>query len=172
MNPNALSMSASFVFSVSHGLGAIFPDFVWRVCWIFKTLVILYSHCPLLPPPPKKSKIFYCEKKTHKFVTFFQERLFKQEWRKCEMTEECEQLFGVERTRCVRICLAPLCHEDLYAHDEVWHYFKKKMFDWIIDQCKNGKNYGFNIKTVFLCKNGSIFWIAISHKVFAQILKL
>ncbi|XP_072051672.1 uncharacterized protein [Amphiura filiformis] len=49
----------------------------------------------------------------------FLERFFKQEWRKCELTRECEQMFGVERTRCIRICLAPICHDEIYSYDEL-----------------------------------------------------
>lgn len=35
------------------------------------------------------------------------------------MKEECQNLYGLEQTKCVRVCMSIPCYEELYAHDEV-----------------------------------------------------
>ena len=36
---------------------------------------------------------------------------------RCEMSSECQGIFGVEHTKCVRICISETCYSELYGED-------------------------------------------------------
>ena len=57
----------------------------------------------------------------HLFLLFqyFQEKLFKGDWKKCERQGNCDGRFGVEKTKCIRQCMAPSCYDEIYGYDEV-----------------------------------------------------
>lgn len=47
------------------------------------------------------------------------EKKFKSARKICLDTEDCRSLHGLEQTKCWRLCMAPSCYEDIYAHDEL-----------------------------------------------------
>lgn len=36
---------------------------------------------------------------------------------RCEMSAECQGIFGVDHTRCVRMCISETCYNELYGDD-------------------------------------------------------
>ena len=36
---------------------------------------------------------------------------------RCEMSSECQGIFGVDHTKCVRICISETCYNELYGED-------------------------------------------------------
>ncbi|XP_022101650.1 uncharacterized protein LOC110985147 [Acanthaster planci] len=47
------------------------------------------------------------------------ERQYKINLRQCEQNAECSQVQGLDLIRCGRMCIAPDCYQELYAHDEL-----------------------------------------------------
>lgn len=38
---------------------------------------------------------------------------------RCEMTAECQGKYGVEHTKCVRMCISDQCYKELYGDDSL-----------------------------------------------------
>lgn len=53
------------------------------------------------------------------FCCTLQDRRLKNVIRDCENSQNCQGLFGLEHTKCARLCMSETCYQEIYAHDEV-----------------------------------------------------
>ncbi|XP_076434711.1 uncharacterized protein LOC143274699 [Babylonia areolata] len=45
------------------------------------------------------------------------DKKYRNAKQRCEMSSECHGLWGVDHTKCVRICISETCYNELYGDD-------------------------------------------------------
>lgn len=45
------------------------------------------------------------------------DKKYRNARQRCEMSLECQNLYGVENTKCVRMCISETCYNELYGDD-------------------------------------------------------
>ncbi|XP_059146707.1 uncharacterized protein LOC131934651 [Physella acuta] len=47
------------------------------------------------------------------------DKRYKSARQRCEMGAECQGLWGVKHTNCIRMCMSDFCYRELYGEDEL-----------------------------------------------------
>ncbi|KAH9490197.1 hypothetical protein Btru_049406 [Bulinus truncatus] len=47
------------------------------------------------------------------------DKRYKSARQRCEMEAECQGLWGVKHTKCIRMCMSEFCYNELYGEDEL-----------------------------------------------------
>lgn len=81
----------------------------WQV-YLFFLILVLDITLTLAGPPQYTFKHYTYRKKRD-------DKKYRNAKQRCEIASECQGLFGVEYTKCVRMCVSEICYNELYGED-------------------------------------------------------
>ncbi|KAK7506027.1 hypothetical protein BaRGS_00002749 [Batillaria attramentaria] len=80
------------------------------VIWLALFIMILDAVLVFAGPPQYNYKHYTYRKKRD-------DKKYRNARQRCDMTSECQGIYGVEHTKCVRMCISEICYNELYGDD-------------------------------------------------------
>ena len=83
----------------------------WSSVWFALALLLLME---ILSPVDARAEFQF---KRYTYRKKRDDKKFRTAKQRCEMASECQGIFGVDHTKCVRMCISETCYNELYAFD-------------------------------------------------------
>ncbi|XP_041357907.1 uncharacterized protein LOC121374867 [Gigantopelta aegis] len=82
------------------------------VSWCFLVLLLLDIGCQV-------TAVEYTFKHRYSYKKKRDDKRYKNAKQRCDMSGQCQGIYGIELTRCLRQCMSKRCYNELYADDKL-----------------------------------------------------